>query len=90
MSKHQCAAEKIAACGGTVTTDERVAVAEACGMRNHGNSLFATEHPLMVSNGDGTESLIRWTSRARGRGRSRLIGAGITAAALLAMELRQR
>lgn len=86
MSKHQCAAEKIAACGGTVTTSERVAVAEACGMRNHGNSLFATEHPLMVSNGDGTESLIRWTRRARGR--SRLIGAGITAA-LLALELRR-
>lgn len=89
MSKHQCAVEKIAGAPyyGKVTTAQRVAISEECGMLNHGNSLFATEHPLMVRNG-GIETLIRWTTR-RARGRSRLVGAGITAAALLALELRQ-
>jgi hypothetical protein len=90
MSKHQCAVEKIAGAPyhGKVTTAQRVAISEECGMLNHGNSLFATEHPLMVSNGNGIETLIRWTTR-RARGRGRLVGAGITAAALMALELRR-
>jgi hypothetical protein len=39
-----------------ITRDEQVLLAQHCGMRNAGNHLFATQHPRMVRNADGTRS----------------------------------